>query len=124
MTKQSQPTNAPREMMQRYMLPPKELETFFDNPPLVGAEQRSDYDALFSAIAMAEMPSDAIDWILLNDYVGREWEIRRERRIKAVIIKFHQREIVTDLLKANFDKTDRLGSAQNRIFSAPNEAQL
>jgi hypothetical protein len=98
MTKQSQPTNAPREMMQHYMLPPKELETFFDNPPLVGAEQRSDYDVLFSAVAMAEMPSDAIDSILLNDYVGREWEIRRERQIKAEIIKFHQREIITDLL--------------------------
>lgn len=104
--------------------PPKELEAFFDDPPLVGTERRSDYDAFLSTIAAAETPVDAVDWILLHDFVAREWEIRRERRMKAEIIKLHQKEVVATLLKTTFDKTDRLGSAQNRIFVAPNEADL
>jgi hypothetical protein len=108
----------------RRLKPPKELQAFFDDPPLVGSERRSDYDALLSAMAVAEPPADAIDWFLLYDLVGREWEIRRERRMKAEIIKFHQKEVVAKLLKATFDKTDRLGSAHNRIFGAPNEADL
>jgi hypothetical protein len=104
--------------------PPKELQAFFDDPPLVGCERRADYDAFLSVIATAEPPVDAIDWILLHDLVDRAWEIRRERRMKAEIIKFHQKEVVAELLKATFDKSDRLESAQNRIFLAPTEADL
>jgi hypothetical protein len=104
--------------------PPKELQAFFDDPPLVGSERRADYDAFLSVIATAEPPVDAIDWILLHDLVDRAWEIRRERRMKAEIIKFYQKEVIAELLKATFDKTDRLGSAENRIFLAPTEADL
>jgi hypothetical protein len=108
----------------RPVKPSEELQAFFDDPPLVGSERRSDYDAFLSAIATAEPPVDAIDWILLHDLVDRAWEIRRERRMKAEIIKFHQKEVVAELLKATFDKSDRLESAQNRIFLAPTEADL
>src|SRR4051794_8894697 len=65
----------------RHLRPPKELQTFFDNLPLIGSERPQDYHALFSAVASAEMPSDTIDWILLRDLVDLTWEIRRERRI-------------------------------------------
>jgi hypothetical protein len=73
---------------------------------------------------MAEIPSDAIDWILLKDLVDLAWEIRRERRIKVEIIKLSQTEVISDLLKSTFDKADRLGSAVNPIFAARTEAQL
>src|SRR5258707_15172707 len=103
--------------------PPKELEAIFDDLPLVGRERHEDYHAFFSAIARAEMPSDAIDWMLLRDLVDLAWEIRRERRIKVEIIKLNQTEIICDLLKSTFDRADRLGSAVNRIFVAGTEAQ-
>jgi hypothetical protein len=108
----------------RLVKPPEELQAFFDDPPLVGSERRADYDAFLSAIATAEPPVDAIDWILLHDFADREWEMRRERRMRAEIIKFHHKEVVLALLKATFDQSDRLGSTQNRIFLAPNEADL
>jgi hypothetical protein len=108
----------------KHVRPPKALEALFDDPPLVGRERPEEYDAFFSAIAMAEMPSDAIDWILLKDLVDLAWEIRRERRIKTEIIKIKQTEVVCDLLKSTFDKADRLGSAVNRIFNAGTEARL
>jgi hypothetical protein len=104
--------------------PPQELTKFFDDPPLVGTEQRSEYDAFFATIARAERPVDAIDWLLLKDLVDIAWEIRRERRIKSEIIKIKQIEVISDLLKSTYDKTDRLGSALNRIFDAGAEAQL
>ena len=72
--------------------PPKELEQFFDDPPLVGTERREDYENFFSVIAMAVKPVDAIDWLLLIDVAYLSWEIRRERRIKAEIIKLRQKE--------------------------------
>ena len=108
----------------KHIRPPKELEALFENLPLVGRERREEYDAFFSAIARAEKPSDAIDWILLKDFVDLNWEIRRERWIKVEIIKLNQTEVISDLLKSTFDEADRLGSAINRIFSARNEAQL
>jgi hypothetical protein len=108
----------------KHIRPPRELEALFDNLPLVGRERREEYDAFFSAIAMAEVPSDAIDWILLKDLVDLAWEIRRERRIKVEIIKLNQTEVISDLLKSTFDKADRLGSAVNRIFDARTHAQL
>jgi hypothetical protein len=104
--------------------PPKELEALFENLPLVGRERREEYDAFFSAIARAEPPSDAIDWLLLKDLVDLSWEIRRERRINVEIIKLNQTEVISDLLKSTFDQADRLGSAVNRIFVARPEAQL
>jgi hypothetical protein len=72
--------------------PPKELEKFFDDPPLVGTERREDYDNFFSMIAMAVEPGDAIAWLLVKDVAYLSWEIRRERRIKAAIIKLKQKE--------------------------------
>jgi hypothetical protein len=108
----------------KHITPPKELEALFDNVPLVGNERREDYNAFFSAIARAEPPSDAIDWILLKDFVDLAWEIRREQRIKVEIVKINQTEIICDLLKSTFDKADKLGSAQNRIFFARPKAQL
>jgi len=56
---------------------PTELESLFGDVPLVGRERREDYDAFFSAIAAAEVPIDAIDWMLLRDLVDLAWEIRR-----------------------------------------------
>jgi hypothetical protein len=104
--------------------PPKDLEALFENLPLVGRERREEYDAFFSAIAMAEPPSDAIDWLLVKDLVDLSWEIRRERRIKVEIVKLNQTEVVSDLLKSTFNKADRLRSDLNRIFGARTEAQL
>ena len=106
----------------RHIRPPKELEALFDNVPLVGSERREDYDSLFSAIARAEPPSNAIDWILLKDFVDLAWEIRRERRIKVEIIKLTQTEVVCDLLKNTFDEANKLRSAVYRIFGASTEA--
>src|SRR3981081_4238232 len=37
-------------------------------------------------------PVDAIDWLLVIDVAYLSWEIRRERRIKAEIIKLRQKE--------------------------------
>ena len=72
--------------------PPKQLEHFFDDPPLVGTERREDYENFFSMIAMAAKPVDAIDWLLVDDVAYLSWEIRRERGIKAEIIKSRQKE--------------------------------
>jgi hypothetical protein len=108
----------------KHIRPPKALEALFDNRPLVGRERPEEYDAFFSAIARAEIPSDAIDWILLKDLVDLAWEIQRERRLKMEIIKINQTEVICDLLKSIFDKADRLGSAVNRVFNARTEAHL
>ena len=84
--------------------PPKELEQFLDDPPLVGTERREDYENFFSVIAMAVKPVDAIDWLLVIDVAYLTWEIRRERRIKAEIIKLRQKEanLPSGLTRADF----------------------
>jgi hypothetical protein len=52
-----------RALVKLTLRPPKELASFFADPPLVGDESREDYDSLFSALAAAAKPVDAIAWI-------------------------------------------------------------
>jgi hypothetical protein len=70
--------------------PPIELAKFFADPPLVGIENREDFYRFFSAIAAAIKPPDAIAWLFTWDVVCLSWEIRRERGVKADIIKSAQ----------------------------------
>ena len=76
--------------------PPRELETFFDDPPLVGNERREDFERLFLTIAAAVKPADAIEWMLTRDVLMYSWEIRRERRIKADIIELKRKEALRE----------------------------
>jgi hypothetical protein len=71
---------------------PTALEKLFDNPPLVGNERREDYDAFCLEIEIALGPTDFILWIQIREFADISWELRCERRIKAAIIMFKQRE--------------------------------
>jgi len=78
--------------------PPAGLAQLFDDPPLVGDEKREDYDNLFSAVAAAIDPVDAIAWLLTRDIADLSWEIKRERRLKLQVIKSQEIEVVRRLL--------------------------
>jgi hypothetical protein len=71
---------------------PTALEKLFDNPPLVGNERREDYDAFCLEIEIALGPTDFILWMQIREFADISWELRRERRIKAAIIVFKQKE--------------------------------
>jgi hypothetical protein len=79
--------------------PPKELAFMFADPPLVGDEKREDYDRLLIAIAGAVNPADKIVWLFVLDIANLTWEIRRERKVKADIIKSSQAEVVEKYLE-------------------------
>jgi hypothetical protein len=78
--------------------PPKELASFFADPPLVGDESREDYDNLFSVLAAAVKPVDAIAWIYLGDFTNLTWEIRRERWLKQRAVEAARKDVVRELL--------------------------
>jgi hypothetical protein len=83
--------------MKRSLIPkpiklPAELQKFFDDPPLVGNESREDYDAFFLAVATDVKPNGFIQWTYVKEFVDISWELQRERRIKAEIIKLKQKE--------------------------------
>src|SRR6201987_2935775 len=73
--------------------PSKELERFFGDPPLIGNERLEDYLAFYSRIERAAKPADDIARLLVRDLANIWWEIRRERSIKAEIIKQKQGEV-------------------------------
>jgi hypothetical protein len=68
------------------VLVPKEFEQLFDDPALVGDEQRESYNAVFSILATAVKPADAVQWVYFDDVVYSTWEIQRVRKIKAAYI--------------------------------------
>jgi hypothetical protein len=96
--------------------PPKELEVFFDDPPLVGNERREDFESLFLMIATALKPADVIEWILARDVANYCWEIRRERGIKADIIRLKQKEAVREssfrLTKADYMREQAIAEGE------------
>jgi hypothetical protein len=111
--------------------PPKELGFFFDDPPLVGTERREDYDNIVAAIARAVGPADAIEWIMLADVAHISWEIRRERFIKAEIIKLKQKEALNEssfrLTKEDYRRAHGLADAepefQSKLFKKKTESK-
>jgi hypothetical protein len=83
--------------------PPKELQSFLDNPPLVGNELFEEYEAVFMAIANALKPTDFIVWQCAERLTDLAWYIRRERILKNEIIKLYHKEIVSELLAGMFN---------------------
>jgi len=77
---------------------PKEIEQLFDDPPLVGDELRESYNAVFSILATAVKPADAIQWMYFDDVVYSTWEIQRVRKIKAAYINL----LLTKVADARF----------------------
>jgi hypothetical protein len=95
--------------------PPKGLKYFFDDPPLVGNERREDYENLFLIIAKVLKPADEIEWILARDIANYNWEIKRERRIKAEIIRLKQQEVTSPGLlmsRADFLREEELAKTK------------
>ena len=97
---------------------PKELENFFDDPPLVGLERREDYDKFFFAIAGAIKPTDEIVWVLAREFGDTMWELRRERRIKVQIIISKQQQLLRQALnpvltRANFERAEILAKKES-----------
>jgi hypothetical protein len=95
---------------------PKELQKFLSNPPLMGTERPEDYMEFFLVIATAARPFDAIGWLLVSDLAAIWWEIRRERLIKAAIIRQKQQEAVAKLgnTRADYEREMR-AAAQSAL---------
>jgi hypothetical protein len=98
--------------------PPVELAKILENWPFVGDEKGEDYHLLSSAIMAAIAPQDVVGWVLAQDVVYWSWEIRRERIVKAAVIKHHQGQVVGGLLQSTVDSSGRLPSANYCIFEA------
>jgi hypothetical protein len=112
--------------------PPIELAKFFIDPPLVGLENREDFYRLFSAISAAIKPPDTIAWLLTWDVVCLSWEIRRERVVKADIIKSAQLRAAARFLGRIEDIGERYdlnedleqGCQEVRLFTSEHFAKL
>jgi hypothetical protein len=98
--------------------PTNELSQVFGDPALVGPEKLEDYERLLASICSAIKPTDIIGWLLTKDITDWSWEIRRERTIKAEIIKHYQKEVVAEVLKSTRDSLSLYESALYRIFEA------
>jgi hypothetical protein len=92
--------------------PPIELAKFFTDPPLAGMENREDFYRFFSAIAAAIKPPDAIAWLLTWDVVCLSWEIKRERAVKADIIKSAQLRAAARFLGLIEDIGEKFGDLE------------
>ena len=56
-------------------------------PPLVPGESKDKYANLVSDVVAAAKPQDAIEEILIRDFIHATWEIHRLRRFSAAILK-------------------------------------
>jgi hypothetical protein len=93
------------------VMAPKDIEQLFDDPALVGDELRESYNAVFSILATAVKPADAIQWMYFDDVVYSTWEIQRVRRIKAAYINL----LLTKVAEARFSWTRADYERQRRL---------
>jgi hypothetical protein len=78
--------------------PPKEMQYFFDEAPLIGNERSEEFEELFVGIANAIKPTDFISWQCVGRITDLSWYIRRERILKNEIIKFYHKQVAAELL--------------------------
>jgi hypothetical protein len=97
--------------------PTNELSQVFGEPPLVGQEKREVYEGFLLSVASAIKPVDPVGWILTKDVTDLSWEIRRERYIKTEIVKYHQKQVVAELIKS-LALPGQFNTAVYRIFHA------
>ena len=81
------------------------------------------YNRFFSLVASSIKPTDPIGWLLTKDVADLSWDIRRERIVKADIIKYYQKEIVAELIKW-LAPPGQLNTAIYRIFQAGDDLML
>lgn len=103
--------------------PTTELSQFFAEPALIGQETPEVYRKFCLAIASSIKPTDVVGWILTNDVAYLSWEIRRERIIKADIVKHYQKEIVAELIQS-LAPAGQFHTAIYRIFVADDNLTL
>jgi hypothetical protein len=58
----------------------------FGPPPLIRGEKRAEYNELLAAVSSTVKPADFLERIWEREFVDREWEVLRLRRLKAALI--------------------------------------
>jgi hypothetical protein len=84
----------------RPILPRKRTE--LGPPPLLESEDPSSYDMLEQAVRRAFDPRDAVEDILVRDFIDLSWDVIRMRRMKAELysIRIHHglRDVLSPLV--------------------------
>jgi hypothetical protein len=91
--------------------------------PLVGDEKIEDYRKIFNALVTAEKPADATGWLQVKLVADLIWEIRRERKLKANLIAFYEKQVVLELLKTWHGPPDLPKTHIYPIFKAADDAK-
>src|SRR6185503_10980006 len=65
---------------------PTAIRMFFAMKPIVLGEDEKAYDELRDALITALQPHSIEEWLLTKDIIDTEWELQRQRRMKADIV--------------------------------------
>jgi len=103
--------------------PTNELSQLLGEPALVGLEKLEVYNEFLWSIGSAVKATDTIGWLLAKNYTDLSWEIRREQIIKADIIKYYQKQAISELIKT-LAPSGQFQTALYRIFQAEDDLTL
>jgi hypothetical protein len=103
--------------------PTNELSQLLGEPALVGLERLEVYNEFLWSIGSAVKATDTIGWLLAKNYTDLSWEIRREQIIKADIIKYYQKQVISELIKT-LAPPGQFQTALYRIFLADDDLTL
>jgi len=71
---------------------PTVLAKIFGPPPLVGDEDPELFAELFNLYVAKHDPKEIDEWMLVHDKTILRWELLRERRLRAEVIKIYQEQ--------------------------------
>ena len=103
------------------------LDRFFGAAPLVGDETQEQYDAFRATILSHVSEPDIINELYLKDVVDLTWQIFRDRRTQADVVRIFQQRVIERLLKTTHSNPEKPYEPQDnvyRILGAGPEAQL
>jgi hypothetical protein len=65
---------------------PIAVRKFFELKPIIVGEDEKVYDELRDALIAALEPRSIDEWLLVKDIIDTEWELQRQRKMKADIV--------------------------------------
>lgn len=83
---QLQPQTNQKPLLRRQPPPTKQLHQIFGKPALIKGEDNKKYDELWTQFREALDPSDFIEEMYIRNAVDLEWEVRRNRQLKASLL--------------------------------------
>jgi hypothetical protein len=85
---------------------PVELSFLFEDPPLLGTEDRRAYHALVEIVLAGMRSEDGVVLVFVKEFIDSTWDMQRWRNVRAALIKMSRKDALVNILESVLTQGD------------------